>query len=602
MSSITAQQTKLDLELVPKEKRLDIRKCNGRLNPRKIQREPTFQVVLDALVLTPCYSAILITADVPEVYMHQFWDSIYKHDSFYIFKIDKGKRFKLTLEVFRDIFKICPRVQGQDFDALPADEEIMSFLRDLGHTGEIHSLNDVVVDQMHQPWRTFAALINKSLFGKTTSLDKLHFSRTQILWAIPLKKVRKFKKPASPKLTTIPVSTKEPTGKSKRVKRPAKKSTQAPARGVVIRETPEMPVSKKKEKVDVARGKGIELLSDVALKEDAQFEEVRRKSMRDFHKTHLSGSGTATKPTPSAALIKPSITNEGTGVKPGVPDVTEEESSESEAESWGNDDGDNNNDQDSRSEGSDQDKDSDDEKTLSYNKDESDPEHETDANESGSESDQEVNKEDEEEVKDELVKTPSNNSDYEDETKITDKAEGDEDKEMDYTTSLLYDDVDIRLNELVDTNKGFVQEEGTDAAMTNAQQGNENSEISQVIEDAHVTLSTVSQKTNVPVSSFSHSSDLASKFLNFSDIPTTEAKIVSLLNVHVHHEVPSQQTPTLLTVPVSVISESSPVFSTVIPQSLQPFTPPLLLSTPTPPPTSEATNPPSTLPDFASVF
>ncbi|GJZ08843.1 hypothetical protein Tco_0543126 [Tanacetum coccineum] len=141
MSSITAQQTKLDLELVPKEKRLDIGKCNGRLNPGKIQREPTFQVVLDALALTPCYSAFLITADVPEVYMHQFWD------------------------------------YGQDFDALPTDEEIMSFLRDLGHTGEIHSLNDVVVDQMHQPWRTFVALINKSLSGKTTSLDKFRLSR-----------------------------------------------------------------------------------------------------------------------------------------------------------------------------------------------------------------------------------------------------------------------------------------------------------------------------------------------------------------------------------------------------------------------------------------
>ncbi|GKB51136.1 hypothetical protein Tco_0901889 [Tanacetum coccineum] len=182
MSSITAQQTKLDLELVPKEKRLDIGKCNGRLNPGKIQREPTFQVVLDALALTPCYSAFLITADVPEVYMHQFWDSVYKHDTFYKFKIDKRKRFKLTLEVFRDIFKICPRVQGQDFDALPTDEEIVSFLRDLGHTGEIHSLNDVVVDQMHQPWRTFAALINRSLSGKTTGLDKLRLSRAQILW------------------------------------------------------------------------------------------------------------------------------------------------------------------------------------------------------------------------------------------------------------------------------------------------------------------------------------------------------------------------------------------------------------------------------------
>ncbi|GJS48012.1 hypothetical protein Tco_0598133 [Tanacetum coccineum] len=152
--SITAQQTKLDLELVPKEKRLDIGKCNGRLNPRKIQRVSTFQVILDAPTLTPCYSAFLITSNVPEVYMHQ------------------------------DIFKICPRVQGQDFDALPTDEEIVSFLRDLGHTREIHSLNDVVVDQMHQPWRTFTALINRSLSGKTNGLDKLRLSRAQILWGM----------------------------------------------------------------------------------------------------------------------------------------------------------------------------------------------------------------------------------------------------------------------------------------------------------------------------------------------------------------------------------------------------------------------------------
>ncbi|GJY55742.1 hypothetical protein Tco_0454857 [Tanacetum coccineum] len=97
------------------------------------------------------------------------------------FKIDKRKRFKLNLEVFKDIFKICLRVQGQDFDALPTDKEIVSFLRDLGHTGEIHSLNDVVVDQMHQPWRTFSVLINKSLSGKTAGLDKLRLSRAQIL-------------------------------------------------------------------------------------------------------------------------------------------------------------------------------------------------------------------------------------------------------------------------------------------------------------------------------------------------------------------------------------------------------------------------------------
>ncbi|GJV89519.1 hypothetical protein Tco_1533457 [Tanacetum coccineum] len=61
-------------------------------------------------------------------------------------------------------------------------------------------------------------------------------------------------------------------------------------------------------------------------------------------------------------------------------------------------------------------------------------------------------------------------------------------------------------------------------------------------------------------------------------------------------------TPSLLTVPVSVISESSPIYSTVIPQSIPSFTPLPPQSTPTPPPTTEATNPQSALPNFASVF
>ncbi|GJX71181.1 hypothetical protein Tco_0308352 [Tanacetum coccineum] len=73
MFPITAQQTKLDLELVPKETRFDIGKFNGRIPHGFSPREPTFQVTLDAIALTPCYPAFLITTDIPEVYMHQFW-------------------------------------------------------------------------------------------------------------------------------------------------------------------------------------------------------------------------------------------------------------------------------------------------------------------------------------------------------------------------------------------------------------------------------------------------------------------------------------------------------------------------------------------------
>ncbi|GKE15985.1 hypothetical protein Tco_1423562 [Tanacetum coccineum] len=185
-------------------------------------------------------------------------------------------------------------------------------------------------------------------------------------------------------------------------------------------------------------------------------------------------------------------------------------------------------------------------------------------------------------VDDEFVKTLSNYTDDEDETnvesKVEDNAEGNEDKGMDYTTNQFDDDVDVRLNEPVNTDEGFIQKEGTDAEMINVQQGNENLEITlnQVIEDAHVTIYTI--------------------------FPTPMQNIVSPMDVHVHHEVPSNQTPTLLTVPVSVITESSPIYTTVILQSLPSFTPLPPQSTPTPPPTTEATNPLYALLNFASVF
>ncbi|GJT97254.1 hypothetical protein Tco_1092772 [Tanacetum coccineum] len=85
--------------------------------------EPTLQVALDALKLTPFYKAFEITAD--------------------------------------------------KFKEPPLEEEILSFIRDIGHTGAIKFLSDVNVNYMHQPWRTFAAIINKYLCEKTTALENL---------------------------------------------------------------------------------------------------------------------------------------------------------------------------------------------------------------------------------------------------------------------------------------------------------------------------------------------------------------------------------------------------------------------------------------------
>nr|GEV60080.1 hypothetical protein [Tanacetum cinerariifolium] len=268
-----------------------------------------------------------------------------------------------------------------------------------------------------------------------------------------------------------PASPEEPTRKSKRVKRPAKKSFDASVLVVIIRETPVKSLSKKKEKMIVEKCKGIDLLSEVALTKEAQHEEVCKKSLKDFYKTHPSVSGTVTKITPSAAKIKPSVTNEGIGTKPGIPNVTEKESTKSQVNYWGRDEDDNNNDHDSRSEGSDQERDNDDDNTQSNSEKGSDFKHDTDENELGSESDQEENekeiKDDTEEEEDKFVKTPSNDTDDEDETKIKDKTEGDEDEGMNYTTNQFNDDVNVRLNEPITTDEEFIQKEGIDAEMTN---------------------------------------------------------------------------------------------------------------------------------------
>ncbi|GJR29139.1 hypothetical protein Tco_1105371 [Tanacetum coccineum] len=72
-----------------------------------------------------------------------------------------GKSHTVNVDNFIDMLKICPKLPGQKFEDPPFEEEILSFIRDLGHTGEI-----------------------KYLSGKTTTLESLHLSRAKILWGM----------------------------------------------------------------------------------------------------------------------------------------------------------------------------------------------------------------------------------------------------------------------------------------------------------------------------------------------------------------------------------------------------------------------------------
>ncbi|GJU59937.1 hypothetical protein Tco_1237703 [Tanacetum coccineum] len=135
MSITKEQQQALDDALVPREQRLRIGNCNYRLSTTFKPKEPTFQVALDVLSLTPFYQAFLITASVHAIYMHEFW--------------------------------------ATKFVDPPFEEEILAFIRELGYSGNVKSLSDVKVETLTQPWRTFGTIINKCLSGKVTGLDLL---------------------------------------------------------------------------------------------------------------------------------------------------------------------------------------------------------------------------------------------------------------------------------------------------------------------------------------------------------------------------------------------------------------------------------------------
>nr|GFB83509.1 hypothetical protein [Tanacetum cinerariifolium] len=79
MATTIEQQVAMDEALVPSTQRLRIRRSNLRL-PSDIQsKESTLQLVYDVLCRCPFFKVFLVTADVLEIYMQEFWATAYVH-------------------------------------------------------------------------------------------------------------------------------------------------------------------------------------------------------------------------------------------------------------------------------------------------------------------------------------------------------------------------------------------------------------------------------------------------------------------------------------------------------------------------------------------
>ncbi|GKD59374.1 hypothetical protein Tco_1296883, partial [Tanacetum coccineum] len=153
----------------------------------------------------------------------------------------------------------------------PFEEEILTFLRDLGHSGEIKLYGAILPNE----------LTNEAI--KDSESYKEYYAIASGAEPPKTKASVKKKQIGSDKTKT------PPTAKGKRLKTLVKAAKPA----------------KKKQPAKTSKAKGLTVLSEVALTKVEQMELATKRSLIQTHSSYASGSGT----------------DEGTGDIPGVPDV-----------------------------------------------------------------------------------------------------------------------------------------------------------------------------------------------------------------------------------------------------------------------------------------
>ncbi|GJR16615.1 hypothetical protein Tco_0799267 [Tanacetum coccineum] len=310
-----AEQITLDDALVAPANRLKIGKNNLRLSSDLKSKEATLQVVYDVLKLTPFYKAFQITADILEIHMQEFWDTDTVHHHSIHFKMNNKKHI-VNLEYFRAMLQICPKLPNQQFEELPFEEAIITFLRDLSHSGEIKVIIDVNVNKLHQPWRPFAAVINKCMSVDNKNVKKSNemyypcFTKVIINFfmtkdqLIPRRNSVNWHYARDDYMSTTikVVSRHEDTQLSCTSKNKSKCQEEAATAKVTKPSKKKLPTQ------------GLETLSEVTLTEEEQMKLATKRSLIETHSSYASSSGT----------------DEGTGSKLGVPNVPTYESDDKE--------------------------------------------------------------------------------------------------------------------------------------------------------------------------------------------------------------------------------------------------------------------------------
>ncbi|GKB84674.1 hypothetical protein Tco_0956946, partial [Tanacetum coccineum] len=136
--------TRTNEQLVPVKQCLPIGKINLLMDLLKMQKNPIFHISVDILQNTNFFRAFTTSADVPSIYVQQFWNTLAKdtQTSVYSFQLDE-LWFNLNADLFRNALGITPKDYTHPFMPPPACDLVIDFVNNLGYLEELQFVSKI---------------------------------------------------------------------------------------------------------------------------------------------------------------------------------------------------------------------------------------------------------------------------------------------------------------------------------------------------------------------------------------------------------------------------------------------------------------------------
>ncbi|GJW57024.1 hypothetical protein Tco_0103755 [Tanacetum coccineum] len=181
----TQPPTRTDEQIVPRSQWLTIGKSNLLFNAQKIQKNPIFQISVDILSNTNFFQAFTASANVPAIYLQQFWNTMKYNEKTGVYSCQVDEQwFDLSADLLRKALAITPVIPAHPFELPPSGNTVIDFVNELGYPEPVEIVSNIRVNYVYQPWRAILTLINQCLTGKTSGSDKPRHPVLQMLWGI----------------------------------------------------------------------------------------------------------------------------------------------------------------------------------------------------------------------------------------------------------------------------------------------------------------------------------------------------------------------------------------------------------------------------------